>query len=102
MAHHCNSHSSRDNPPDGRTAGPPVMLFPLLGQKALEEKGYNDTETGVPFGIPKGARCVQRFDDSLEADHTTYRDSLRSSSIRKPRDPLLKVVIINFFMVSQY
>jgi hypothetical protein len=37
--------------------------------------------------------CVQRFDDSLNsAIHTTYRISLRSSSLREPRDPLLKVV----------
>ena len=37
--------------------------------------------------------CVQRFDDSLKsAIHTTYRISLRSSSMREPRDPLLKVL----------
>ena len=48
----------------------------------------------MPFGIPKGARCVQRFDDSLKsAIHITYRISLRSSSMREPRDPLLKVVL---------
>ena len=42
--------------------------------------------------------CVQRFDDSLNsAIHTTYRISLRSSSMPEPRDPLLKVVIIMFF-----
>ena len=47
----------------------------------------------MPFGIPKGAMCVQRFDDSLKsAIHTTYRISLRSSSMREPRDPLLKVL----------
>jgi hypothetical protein len=39
--------------------------------------------------------CVQRFDDSLNsAIHTTYRISLRSSSMREPRDPLLKVLTI--------
>ena len=48
----------------------------------------------MPFGIPKGARCVQRFDDSLNsAIHITYRISLRSSSMGEPRDPLLKVVL---------
>ena len=42
--------------------------------------------------------CVQRFDDSLKsAIHTTYRISLRSSSMREPRDPLLKVLTFNFF-----
>ena len=41
--------------------------------------------------------CVQRFDDSLNsAIHTTYRISLRSSSMPEPRDPLLKVVTIEF------
>jgi hypothetical protein len=49
----------------------------------------------MPFGIPKGARCVQRFDDSLNsAIHITYRISLRSSSMREPRDPLLKVLFV--------
>ncbi|KAF2206174.1 hypothetical protein CERZMDRAFT_115894 [Cercospora zeae-maydis SCOH1-5] len=47
----------------------------------------------MPFGIPKGAICVQRFDDSLNsAIHITYRISLRSSSMPEPRDPLLKVL----------
>ena len=41
--------------------------------------------------------CVQRFDDSLNsAIHTTFRISLRSSSMPEPRDPLLKVVIIMY------
>src|SRR5438270_4831851 len=53
----------------------------------------NDARTGMPFGIPKGAICVQRFDDSLNsAIHITYRISLRSSSMPEPRDPLLKVL----------
>ena len=56
--------------------------------------GFNDARTGMPFGIPKGAMCVQRFDDSLNsAIHITYRISLRSSSMPEPRDPLLKVLI---------
>ncbi|KAA8892626.1 hypothetical protein FN846DRAFT_805410 [Sphaerosporella brunnea] len=47
----------------------------------------------MPPGMPGGAMCVQRFDDSLNsAIHTTYRISLRSSSMREPRDPLLKVL----------
>ena|SRR5205807_8214167 len=58
-------------------------------------EGVNDARTGMPHGIPRGAMCVQRFDDSLNsAIHTTYRISLRSSSMPEPRDPLLKVVII--------
>jgi hypothetical protein len=63
----------------------------------------HDTQTGMPFGIPKGARCVQRFDDSLNsAIHITYRISLRSSSMREPRDPLLKVLFIIMFYVRYY
>jgi hypothetical protein len=39
--------------------------------------------------------CVQRFDDSRDsAIHITYRISLRSSSLREPRDPLSKVVYV--------
>ena len=39
------------------------------------------------------AICVQNFDDSLSpAIHTRYRISLRSSSLREPRYPLLRVV----------
>jgi hypothetical protein len=42
----------------------------------------------------KSAICVQRFDDSLNsAIRITYRISLRSSSLREPRYPLLTVVL---------
>src|SRR5580698_4007448 len=57
----------------------------------------HDARTGMPFGIPKGAICVQRFDDSLNsAIRITYRISLRSSSMPEPRDPLLKVLTIYY------
>lgn len=60
-------------------------------QAVLE--GSNDARTGMPPGIPGGAMCVQRLDDSLNsAIHITYRISLRSSSMPEPRDPLLKVL----------
>jgi hypothetical protein len=60
-------------------------------------ENLNDTQTGMLLGIPRSARCVQRFDDSLNsAIHITYRISLRSSSMREPRDPLLKVVYLTF------
>ena len=35
-------------------------------------RGDNDARTGMPFGIPKGAMCVQRFDDSLEFCNSHY------------------------------
>ena len=53
-----------------------------------------DTPTGMLPGIPGSATCVQKFDDSLNsAIRITYRISLRSSSLREPRDPLLAVLI---------
>ena len=51
---------------------------------------------------PRGATamCVQRFDDSQSrAVHTTYRISLRSSSLREPRYPLLRVLCM-FWIVA--
>ena len=70
--------------PRDRGAGPNT-------QAVLE--GSNDARTGMPPGIPGGAMCVQRLDDSLNsAIHITYRSLLRSSSMHEPRDPPLKVV----------
>lgn len=49
--------------------------------------------------MASGATCVQRFDGSRDsAIHTTYRISLRSSSMREPRYPLPRVV--QTFVVS--
>ena len=47
------------------------------------------------YSVPRhtSAICVQSFDDSLNsAIHITYRISLRSSSLREPRYPLLRVL----------
>jgi hypothetical protein len=75
-----------------REASKPPHPKPLNKEKV---DYINDTQTGMLLGIPRSARCVQRFDDSLNsAIHITYRISLRSSSMREPRDPLLKVVYI--------
>ena len=66
-------------------------LQDLKNQEVL--RVFTDTQTSMLSGIPESAICVQRFDDSLNsAIHITYRISLRSSSMREPRDPLLKVV----------
>ena len=44
--------------------------------------------------FPDSAICVQNINDSRGiAIRTTYRISLRSSSLRDPRHPLLKVVV---------
>lgn len=49
------------------------------------------------LGRAAGASCVQRLDDSRNsAIHTTYRISLRSSSLQEPRYPLLRVVAMYF------
>ena len=59
----------------------------------------NDTQINIPIRELIGAICVQKFDDSLSsAIHITYRISLRSSSLREPRYPLLKVV---FYYINQ-
>jgi hypothetical protein len=67
-------------------------------------KGYEmniDAQTGMLPGIPESAVCVQRFDDSLNLTiHITYRNLLRSSSLREPRHPLLAVVLISFVSIS--
>jgi hypothetical protein len=48
------------------------------------------------LGRAAGASCVQRLDDSRNsAIHTTYRISLRSSSLQEPRYPLLRVVCLH-------
>jgi hypothetical protein len=78
------------------------FLTVLVPQRQADkpECVFNDARTGMPRGMPRGAMCVQRFDDSLNsAIHTTYRISLRSSSMREPRDPLLKVLI---FLSNQF
>ena len=52
-----------------------------------------DAQADMPSGQASGATCVQKLDDSRNsAIHTTYRISLRSSSLREPRYPLLRVV----------
>jgi hypothetical protein len=84
------------------TPGPPLSLRAAAPRRAPTPqphkgswRGCYDARTGMPLGIPRGAMCVQRFDDSLNsAIHITYRISLRSSSMPEPRDPLLKVLSI--------
>jgi hypothetical protein len=79
---HCLSDPPPGNGDDGPTPKPGL-------------RDGNDARTGMPSGMPEGAICVQRFDDSRNsAIHITYRISLRSSSMPEPRDPLLKVLTI--------
>ncbi len=77
---------------DSRDAG--LREGGAIPNTKLALEGGNDARIGMPLGIPGGAMCVQRLDDSLKsAIHTSYRISLRSSSMPEPRDPLLKVVL---------
>ena len=65
----------------------------LPKEQKREQMGETDTHAEMLPGVPGSATCVQRFDDSLNsAIHITYRISLRSSSLREPRHPLLKVM----------
>ena len=49
--------------------------------------------------VTESATCVQKFDDSLNsAIRITYRISLRSSSLREPRYPLLRVVHVDILV----
>ena len=67
-------------------------------------KGYDmniDAQTGMLPGVPRSAVCVQRFDDSRLTIDITYRNLLRSSSLREPRHPLLAVVLISLYPDKQ-
>ena len=80
---------------DLKKIGVGIAQVQSFQKKSKSFEVFTDTQTSMLFGIPKSAICVQRFDDSLNsAIHITYRISLRSSSMREPRDPLLKVVLI--------
>ena len=60
-----------------------------------------DAQADMPSGQASGATCVQKLDDSRNsAIHTTYRISLRSSSLREPRYPLLRVVCYSSRLAS--
>src|ERR1700751_2471151 len=66
---------------------------PSSSRQAMRVEVFMILKQACPSEWPRGARCVQRFDDSLNsAIHITYRISLRSSSMPEPRDPLLKVL----------
>ena len=71
----------------------------------LEGGGVTKTASSVEWSLqalkqacsqeyPESAMCVQSLDDSLDsAIRITYRISLRSSSLREPRHPPLKVFL---------
>ena len=78
---------------DGRAPGKTISKHQPC--KANVRQVSADAQTGMLSAEASSAICVQRFDDSRNsAIHTTYRISLRSSSLREPRYPLLRVVSV--------
>ena len=74
-----------------RRARAATLIFPTTTQVVRYIE--TDTQRGMLPRALESATCVQRFDDSLNsAIRITYRISLRSSSLREPRYPLLRVV----------
>ena len=77
--------------PQHKTTTFPIPLYVKGGRG-----GKQTLRQTCPGPRPWGAICVQRFDGSRNsAIHTTYRISLRSSSLREPRYPLLRVVFVS-------
>ena len=81
-----------------KAAHSPQLLTESAGAKRRTsarggEWGEQTLQQACSQAYPGSAMCVQNFDDSLNsAIRITYRISLRSSSLREPRYPLLKVV----------
>ena len=82
---------------DGRTQ-PHETLTSTAATSLIRMRGLGWVRLGSQHSnrhavVAHSAMCVQSFDDSLNsAIHITYRISLRSSSLREPRYPLLRVV----------
>ena len=71
-------------------------------QRDRGREGNNDSEADVPSTKAFGAICVQNFNDSRgSAIHTTYRISLRPSSLRLPRHPWFAIVKVVFLAPNQ-
>ena len=94
-------HSPLPAPYDGPTLGPTAPR----GSEGQDPHRENPSVDGLltpmrqacPREGPSGATCVQRLDGSRDsAIHTTYRISLRSSSMREPRYPLPRVILRSF------
>ena len=61
--------------------------------KGVSNNRHSNRHAHIQLAV--SATCVQRFDDSQSsAIRTTYRSLLRSSSLREPRYPPLRVVSI--------
>ena len=60
---------------------------------------FVDTETHMAWLLRQTADCVRKSNDSRSAIRIAYRSSLRSSSVREPRYPPLKIFFFFFFKV---
>ena len=88
---HTSAGAQRD-PNKGRRAPRPTRTADEAAPRGVEAP-LEDTCSQEELA---SAICVQRFDDSLNsAIRTTYRISLRSSSLREPRYPSARVVWYN-------
>ena len=90
-----------------------LLLFQLLGVKQFKTHFWlinafwilYDTQCSVPMGQKSlvWAHCVRKFDASRDLHvRKTFHISLRSSSIREPRDPVLGVVIFLITIIYTY
>ncbi|KAA8529312.1 hypothetical protein F0562_033889 [Nyssa sinensis] len=76
-----------------------ASFCPRLPRLVVEARGggnaMRDAQADCAFGLmASGPTCIQRLDGSRDsAIHNKYRISLRSSSMREPRYPLLRVVL---------
>ena len=81
-----------------RTSGPLSPPIRSDRSRGTISKTHTHSHKHTPRASPKSAICVQRLDDSLTtAIRTTFRISLRSSSLRDSRDPLVAVCILFYF-----
>ena len=75
-----------------------TILFAWISEKEIKpsQQCVQTLRQAFSQEKPRSAMCVENFYDSRGlAIRITYRISLRSSSLREPRHPLLKVVIID-------
>ena len=88
-------HAMRGGAPPVLRGGHRPPPRALMGERRVGRGGSSGAQADMPSAETSGAICVQTFDDSRNsAIHTTYRISLRSSSLREPRYPLLRVVFV--------
>lgn len=94
--------ASTQQPSSAADTAPPLFTTGKGNRAHSREVMSRHSNRRARENIPS-ATCVQRFDDSRNsAIHTTYRTLLRSSSMREPRHPPLRVVNSFTFRLSQH